>query len=154
MRVSLTVSGTLRRAKVREAISSRDGFGTDSDCEGGEADTVGRDDFVSLFNVDVATSCSGCGEEDREDRGFDVMTVVDWRFAGLLVDKETLRRRDLNFVRFSCNAAVASSWYQISVTFVSEEEQYYLLGKNNKCNALALACHILGNPNSLHCAVL
>ena len=37
------------------------------------------------------------------------MSTVAWRFAGLDVERATVSRRDLNFVRFMSRAAVVSS---------------------------------------------
>ena len=52
---------------------------------------------------------SGCGEADVDAREVDVMTVVV-RAAGLGVETETFRRRDLNFMLFNSRAAFASFW--------------------------------------------
>ena len=49
------------------------------------------------------------GEGEVEVREVEVMMVVAWRFAGLVVESKTFSRRDLNLVTLSCRAAVASS---------------------------------------------
>lgn len=49
-----------------------------------------------------------------ESREVGLMTVVV-RAVGLAVEMETLRRRDLNFVRFNSRAAFASSWDKFSL---------------------------------------
>ena len=103
MRASLTVSGILRRARVRDSISWRDGLRL----EDMEIELAGGD---APFVATEAALVSGCGEADFELREVEVMTVVAWRLAGLAVERETFRRRDLNLVRFMSRAAVASSW--------------------------------------------
>lgn len=49
------------------------------------------------------------GDGEVEVRELEAMMVVACRFAGLLVERKTFRRRDLNFVRLSSRAALASS---------------------------------------------
>lgn len=49
------------------------------------------------------------GDGEVEVRELAAIMVVACRFAGLLVARKTFKRRDLNFVRFSSRAALASS---------------------------------------------
>lgn len=101
MRSELTVSGMLRRVSVREEISWRDGWSE----KGGWETEDGR--MGESCTVPLEAMGSGCGEVDMEVREVDVTTVVV-RAAGLAVETETFRRRDLNFVLFNSRAAFAS----------------------------------------------
>ncbi len=98
MRASLTVSGTLRSATVRDWIS-------EDEVGGGEVDVVGW--VVGEAASPFVGGSEGDGEV--EVRELEAMMVVACRFAGLLVERKTFRRRDLNFVRLSSRVALASS---------------------------------------------
>ena len=98
MRESFMISGTLRRATVREAISSRVGFEVVDDAaaavvEGGEVADRGEGAEEPF--------CSRGGDADVRE----LMSVVACRLAGLAVEMETVRMRDLNLVLLRSSAA-------------------------------------------------
>ena len=103
MRASLTVSGMLRSAVVRDWISEDEGGR-------GEADVVGWG--VGETASPFVAGTEGDGEVDV--RELEAMMVVACRFAGFWEETETFRRRDLNFVRLSSRAALASCWLAVS----------------------------------------
>lgn len=142
------VSGMLRRARVRDWISVDEGW-----WGGGEVEVCGCLGVgEAVFSVFVLGPFEGEGE--AEVREVEVMMVVAWRFAGLVVERETFSRRDLNLVRLSCRAAVASSWGALSRSSFRGFGWIYFIRENHKSHALALSSNICRDSYFLHSAVL
>ena len=94
------------------------------------------------------------GEGEVEVRDSEAIMVVAWRFARLLVATDTLIVRDLNRVRLSSRAAVASSCIAVSAKLNGETVETYFCRKNHKSHALALTYKVRRNSNLFYSTIL